>query len=230
MTQGMKPGVIGRFFAEEWQDCLNNRGAFYTPIPTSNSTLDELYSTQATLNALIEEWTNQLYSNTASEAIANTQAILGKLKERLSVVEDYIELKVAAGSTTQTAIDPIDTGINADDAGEKKDYTMLLIIGAGIGALLLLKKKGSKKVTGNDQQKFLLPLLLGGAVVYYFANKKYGEATLQQATIADQPAITTTDQLIKPYDDPAADIPLGGGGTVYIDDTEKIYNETLNYV
>jgi len=237
MTDGMKPSLIGRFFAEEWQQALKNEGSFYTPIPNGDMSFSELYSIRQTLSDLVAYWDNQIYSNTNQDAILNSQAIRDLQQSKLDTVNSIIELKEAAGQTPTATDDQQYYDPNDPLVAGKKDYTLLIIAGAGIGAYLLLrKKKGGKKVTGKDDSKFLLPLLLGAGVVYYFANKKVDQVTQQPIQPAVIETALTADQLRSlPATDSAlvdnpGDLPLGSGGTVYIDQPEDIYNETINYV
>lgn len=210
----MKIGnTIGRFFAEEWQAALNNTGDFYTPAPTADMSIDQLTAIQTTLSNLVAYWQNQVISNTNSDAIANSQAIVDLEQSKLNTVNSIIDLKTAGGeqATQTTDATTADTGTSTGG----KDYTMLLLIGAGIGALWLFnKKKKKKKVTGQQQTKFILPMLIGGGLVYLWANKKYGEAT-------QTPEVTMTT---------AGQLQLGSGGTVYTEDIKQIYSDTLTPV
>jgi len=209
--------TIGRNYEVSLSSAMNNTYEFYVAPASSTMSLSELQINADRLQGMVSEWEIKASDpGNNSEETNNATAIVNILQGRL---DEYNRLIAAAtGSQLQTTTEDDLYSGDPGTVSEKKDYTMLLLIGAGIGALLLFKKKGKKKVTGNDQSKVLLPLLLGGAVVYYFANKKLATETQQPLITTEQPATVA----------PGEDIPLGAGGMPISDDL-KIYEETINY-
>jgi len=154
--------TIGRFFAEEWQQALNNEGSFYTAPASSSMTLDELKTLKAILSDLIDYWNNQVFSNTAEDAILNAQAIADLQQSKLDKVNELI---LAKGGTVETS----EESSTSDPATTGKNYLPLILIGGGIGALLLFKR--NKNVSGMKNKNLLWLLLIGGGALYLM-NKK----------------------------------------------------------
>lgn len=135
----IKYNGIGRLFAEEWQEALNNIGVFYTPVPTDLMTLPELQSIATTLQGLIDYWQNQVYSNTSSEAIANAQAITDLEQSKLNTVNEIIFRKSMTTTTpTNTTTDPLAT---EPVEPEQKSWLPIILIGAAALYFFTRKKK-----------------------------------------------------------------------------------------
>ena len=181
--------TIGRFFAEEWQQALQNIDPFFTPVPTTSTTIDELQSIAKTLQSLIDYWVNQVYSNTSEEAMLNAQAIADLQQSKLDEVNRLLALKDTAGEAADIPMQTTGSGTAS--------MMPILLLGGGVAALYLLNKK--KNVSGMNKNNLLLLLLIGGGAYLYYQSKQQQPEELPgiaPGELEPAPAIVENDPLI----------------------------------
>lgn len=123
--------IIGRFFAEEWQQALANTGAFYVQPATADMTLEQLNAIKATLSANVSYWLNQVISNTNSQAIANAQAIADLYQAKLDQVNYFISQKTPA--------------TNGGGSAETNNKSLMWILAIAAGAAILFFMNNKKQ-------------------------------------------------------------------------------------
>jgi len=117
-------GSGGRF-ADEWQWAMKNLDPFFTPVPTEQMSTEQLMSIKKTLTDLVDYWTNQVYSNTNDEAIANSQAISDLEQSKLNAVNAILDKRLPVTTANGGTVPQMEV-----TDGTKKSWLPILAIAA----------------------------------------------------------------------------------------------------